>query len=67
LDFATAAGSPLSNPAAVVATNGVDTSQPTMGILQHLLEQPAKTEFLVAASRGHVTGRLEDPPDCLVK
>jgi hypothetical protein len=30
----------------VVATNGVDTSQPTT-YSQQLLEQPAKTEFLL--------------------
>jgi serine/threonine protein kinase len=37
LDPATAAGSPLSKPVGIVVANGVDTSQPTMGIIQQLL------------------------------
>jgi hypothetical protein len=65
LDFATAAGSPLSN-LLVLSPLMVSTSQPTMGILNNCLSNCQDRSLL--PSRSHVTGRVErSSPDCLVK
>jgi hypothetical protein len=63
LDFATTAGSPLSKPVGIVVGDGVNTSQPTMGIIQQLLgatgqDQSSLLQQVEAMSPAELKDRL---------